>query len=98
MLQRRPMKRKQETMIITGKSRKKYVDKQGNEINDPDIIAEVQKGYTVISYHEEKQGQNTIIDKDTRRLIRSKKDLDKLCRESMKQVMDHYSERGNINR
>jgi hypothetical protein len=34
--------------------KKKYYDKQGHEINDPDLIAEVQRGATVISYHEEK--------------------------------------------
>lgn len=66
-----PKHGKQDTRIITAKSRKKYVDKQGNEINDPDIIAEIKKGNTVVSYHEEKQGQDTIIDKATRRIIRS---------------------------
>lgn len=57
-------KGKQETMIISGKSRKKYLDRQGNEIN-AEIIMEIHRGNTVISYHEEKQVQDT---------IRSKKD------------------------
>lgn len=49
---------KQETRIISARSRKKYYDKQGNEINDPDLIDEIQRGADVISYHEEKQGEN----------------------------------------
>lgn len=44
---------KQQTRIVTPKTRKKYYSKDGNLITDPDLIAEVQKGNTVISYHEE---------------------------------------------
>ena len=47
---------KQQTKIVTGKRKKRYYDKQGNEINDPDLIADIQRGANVISYHEEKQG------------------------------------------
>jgi hypothetical protein len=40
--------------IITAKTKKKkYHDKQGNLINDPDLIAEIQRGATVYRYHEE---------------------------------------------
>ena len=47
---------KQQTVIVSGKRKKRYYDKQGNEINDPDLIADIQRGANVISYHEEKQG------------------------------------------
>ena len=41
--------------IISAKNKsKKYYDKQGNEINDPDLIEEIKRGMNVISYHEEK--------------------------------------------
>jgi hypothetical protein len=37
-------------MIITGnKKQKKYYDKQGNEINDPTLIQDIQRGATVYS-------------------------------------------------
>ena len=42
----------QQTRIITPKPKKKYYDKAGNEINDPDLIAEAQRGANVISYQE----------------------------------------------
>ena len=42
----------QQTRIISPRSTKKYYDKQGNEITDPDLIAEIQRGANVISYHE----------------------------------------------
>jgi lipopolysaccharide export system protein LptA len=62
-------KGKQGTMIISGKSRKKYLDRQGIEINDAEIIMEIHRGNTVISYHEEKQVEDTIrSNKDTKRL------------------------------
>ena len=48
-----PQHAKQQTTIISGKRNKKYYDKSGNLITDPDLIAEIQKGATVISYHEE---------------------------------------------
>ncbi len=59
-----PKHGKQETRIITAKSRKKYYDKQGNEINDPDLIADIQRGANVISYHEEK------VEKEEKNVIR----------------------------
>jgi hypothetical protein len=63
---------KQETRIISAKNRnKRYYDKYGNEINDPDLIEDIQRGMTVISYQEEKQGRDTIIDTRNRRVIRS---------------------------
>ena len=45
------------TRIVTGKMKKKYYDKQGNEINDETLIADIQRGATVISYKEEKSGE-----------------------------------------
>jgi hypothetical protein len=63
----------QETRIITAKSSKKYYDNFGNLINDPDLIAEAQKGNTIISYSETKEGQDSFYDEGTRRMIRSKK-------------------------
>jgi hypothetical protein len=61
------------TRILTAKTRrKKYYDKQGNEITDPDLIANIQRGPNVISYHEEKSREGTIIDTENRRIILSK--------------------------
>lgn len=40
--------------IVSAKRKKKYYDKQGNVINDPDLIGEIQRGANIISYHEEK--------------------------------------------
>jgi DNA-directed RNA polymerase subunit M/transcription elongation factor TFIIS len=47
------------TKIISGKKRnKKYYDKQSNEITDPDLIADIQRGATTVtSYREEKSGK-----------------------------------------
>jgi rubredoxin len=42
------------TEIISGKRNKKHYDKSGNLINDPDMIQEIQRGNTFISYHEYK--------------------------------------------
>lgn len=42
----------QQTRIVTAKKKKKYYAKDGNEITDPDLIAEVERGANVISYHE----------------------------------------------
>lgn len=40
--------------MISGKRmKKKYYDKNGNLINDPDLIAEIKRGANVISYREE---------------------------------------------
>jgi hypothetical protein len=44
---------KQQTAIISGKGKKKYYDKFGTEINDPDLIDEIQRGANFISYREE---------------------------------------------
>ena len=44
---------KQQTAIISGKGKRKYYDKSGNEINDPDLIQDIQQGANVISYNEE---------------------------------------------
>ncbi|HEU4469207.1 MAG TPA: hypothetical protein VFR61_09265 [Nitrososphaeraceae archaeon] len=44
---------KQQTAIISGKGKRKYYDKSGNEINDPDLIQDIQQGANVISYREE---------------------------------------------
>lgn len=44
----------QQSKIITAKKKKKYYDKQGNEINDPDLIQEIEQGANVISYKEYK--------------------------------------------
>lgn len=42
----------QQTKIISPKKQKKYYSQDGNEITDPDLIAEIHKGAHVISYHE----------------------------------------------
>lgn len=44
---------KQQTAIISGRRKKKHYSKDGNLINDPDLIAEIEKGANVISYREE---------------------------------------------
>lgn len=44
--------------IISPRTKKKrYYDKQGHEINDPDLIQIARQGGNIISYHEEKQGE-----------------------------------------
>jgi hypothetical protein len=49
----------QKSQIISAKKKKKYYDKQGNIINDPDLIADIERGgVTVIRYHEEKSGED----------------------------------------
>jgi hypothetical protein len=45
---------KSQTRIITPKSKKKYYDKQGNLINDEQLLKDIANGKTVISYHEYK--------------------------------------------
>ncbi|HJR84992.1 MAG TPA: hypothetical protein VJ772_06440 [Nitrososphaeraceae archaeon] len=45
---------KSQTKIFTAKSKKKYYDKQGNEINDEQLLKDMASGKTVISYHEYK--------------------------------------------
>lgn len=42
----------QQSKIITAKKKKKYYDKAGREITDPDLIAEIERGAHVISYQE----------------------------------------------
>jgi hypothetical protein len=61
-------------MIITGKRKKKYFDKQGKEINDKDTLDLIQQGANVISYHEQMPAgaKDTQYDKRNRRLIRGK--------------------------
>jgi hypothetical protein len=41
-------------MIITGKKKKRFYDKQGNLITDPNIIDLIKTGATVYRYHEQK--------------------------------------------
>ena len=48
---------KQQTRIITPKTRKKHYDKQGNEINDEQLLKDIANGKVVISYREEKSGK-----------------------------------------
>ena len=43
----------QKSQIISAKKKRKYYDSEGNIINDPDLIADIERGATVISYHEE---------------------------------------------
>ena len=51
--------RKQQARIISGRNRKKkYYDDSGNEITDPDLIADVKRGMHVIRYNEEKSGED----------------------------------------
>jgi uncharacterized Zn finger protein (UPF0148 family) len=50
-----------QTKIISGKSqKKKYYDKQGNEITDPELIQDMIRGLTVISYREEKSSTRIV--------------------------------------
>lgn len=42
-----------QTRIVSGRSKRKYHDKQGNEINDEQLIQDIQQGANIISYHEE---------------------------------------------
>jgi hypothetical protein len=44
----------QPTKIVSVKTKRNYYDPQGNEINDPDLIDEIQRDANVISNHEEK--------------------------------------------
>lgn len=49
----------QKPKIISGKGRRKkrYTDKFGTEVNDPDLIRDIQAGVTVVSYREQKSGK-----------------------------------------
>jgi len=51
-----PKHNKQQTRIITPKKSKKYYDKQGNLINDEQLIKDIANGKTVIYYNEVKSG------------------------------------------
>jgi|KBSMisStandDraft_5_1062788.scaffolds.fasta_scaffold690623_1 hypothetical protein len=59
------------TMIVSAKGRaKKYYDSNGNLISDPELIQEVQRGAVrVISYHEEKSGED-VFKVDNKHLVR----------------------------
>jgi uncharacterized Zn finger protein (UPF0148 family) len=50
-------KAKSQTKIFTPKAKKKYYDKQGNEINDEQLLKDMANGAHVISYHEQKSGK-----------------------------------------
>ncbi len=39
----------------------KYYDKQGNEINDEQLLKDIANGMNVISYNEDKQGQESYV-------------------------------------
>jgi hypothetical protein len=45
---------KSQTKIISAKSKKKYYDKQGNLINDEQLLKDIANGKVVISYNEYK--------------------------------------------
>lgn len=67
-------KGKPETKIISARStRKKYTDKQGNEINDETLLKDIENGANVLYYNETKSGEETQIDSKNRRIIRSRK-------------------------
>lgn len=48
---------KTQTRIITPKKKKKYCDKQVNEINDEQLLKDMARGANVIRYHEDKHGK-----------------------------------------
>ncbi len=48
---------KSHTKIITPKSKKKYYDEKGNEINDEQLLKDIANGAHVISYNEQKSGK-----------------------------------------
>jgi hypothetical protein len=59
------------TNIISAKNKKKkYYDKQGNEINDQTLLDDIARGATVISYHEEKSGEDSSTIDKKRRIVR----------------------------
>lgn len=58
-----------QTRIFTAKSKKKYYDKQGNLINDQQLLKDIASGKTVISCHEYKvEGDST----KPKRIVRRK--------------------------
>jgi uncharacterized Zn finger protein (UPF0148 family) len=52
---------KTQTKIFTAKSKKKYYDKQGNEINDKHLLKDITNGMNVISYNEVKSGEERLV-------------------------------------
>jgi hypothetical protein len=50
----------------------KYCDKQGNEINDEQLLKDIASGANVISYHEEKQGEETFVYRENKRIVRGR--------------------------
>ncbi len=46
------------TKIISGKKQKKYYSENGEEITDPTLIQDLLQGKTIVSYHEEKSGED----------------------------------------
>jgi len=49
---------KQETKIISAKKKRKYYDKQGNEINDEQLLKDIANGKVVLYYNEQKSGED----------------------------------------
>ena len=45
------------SIICTKTKKKKYYDKQGNEITDPDLTTDIQRGDTYYEYREQKSGE-----------------------------------------
>jgi hypothetical protein len=43
--------------VCSNEIKRKYYDKQGNEINDETLLDDIARGATVISYREEKSGE-----------------------------------------
>jgi hypothetical protein len=52
---------KTQTRIITPKKSKKSFDKQGNEINDEQLLKDIANGANVISYTEVKSGKERTV-------------------------------------
>ena len=60
---------KSQTKIFTAKKTKKYYDKQGNEINDPQVLKDMASGKTIISYREYKTAGDP---RKPKRVVRNK--------------------------
>ena len=52
-------------VFLNKKKIKMYYDKQDNEINDETLLQDIAHGANVISYHEEKSGEDTTITSGT---------------------------------
>jgi uncharacterized C2H2 Zn-finger protein len=48
------------TKIVQRRKKKKYFSDDGEEVTDPVLLAEMQKGIHVLKYHEEKSGEEGI--------------------------------------